>query len=96
MDKETNVQLMAKNYKLSFITTIRVEEDLKLVKKMNTLFNKLEKTGKDQYVHEIVNILIILNNSIHIDRIISVFYDVVDLKFHNDMEQLIFDTVQKS
>lgn len=89
-------QRIAPYYKISFVTTSMLEEDLKLIKKLNNLFVKLEKTNKDIYVREIINVLKILNNVIQIEYIISVIYECVDIEFHETLNFVLKKVLEKS
>jgi len=60
-----NEILLAHHYK-GFCTTAMVEQDIKLIKKINTALNKYARTLKPQYIHETKNILLSLNNTINI------------------------------
>lgn len=91
----SNASMLSQAYKASFVVTSQLEEDLKYIRKLNTLFIKLDKTGKEAYVQEIVNILRILGNSLYLDRSLSVFYNMIDSRYHLDMEDLIFQMMKK-
>lgn len=53
-------------------TTYRVKEliqdDIKSLRKINTLINRFEKTGKNSYIDEIKNVLLSYKNLIEYDK----------------------------
>ena len=83
------IQQLAPHYKSKFITTETVENDIKLIKKLNMLFGKLEKTKKDIYVLEIINVIKTINNVLKLDKILIVIYNCVDIKYHNTLDYVI-------
>ena len=88
--------MLSQSYRVPFVLTSQMDEDLRYIRKMNTLFKKLEKTGKENYVKEIINILKILNNSLFLEKSLSVFYNLIEQKFHPDMEEIIFKMIGKN
>ncbi len=54
----------------SFKTTSSLDEDIKLIKKINTLLSKWKRTDDERYHKEINNSLLILNNIFALDQII--------------------------
>jgi hypothetical protein len=48
-------------YKVHRVSAL-IDEDIKLIKKLNITLQKLEKTNKDQYILESINILRVLTN----------------------------------
>lgn len=87
--------VLAQNYRGRFATTSMLEQDLKMVKKLNTLFNKLERSDKDAYMHEIVNTLRILGNTFYIDGIAIVLYENVDVKYHDTLDFVMKEIFSK-
>jgi len=86
---------LAPNYKNTFITSDMVEADIKLIKKLNMLFGKLEKTGKDIYVLEIINVMKILNNVLFLENIVLVIYQCVDIRYHQTLDYVIKKVLAK-
>jgi hypothetical protein len=89
----TNNALLSQNYKLPFCTSGMIERDLKQIRKINTLFRKLEKTDKETYAHEIINILKTLNNIMYVERVLGIFYRSIEPKYHATLEQIIFEVI---
>lgn len=89
----TNNALLAMNYKLPFCTSGMVDQDLKQIRKINTLFRKLEKTDRESYAHEIVNIIKVLNNNLYVERILPAFYRSIEAKYHDTLEEIIFQVI---
>jgi len=83
------IQQLAPHYRQSFVMSESVESEIKLIKKINMLFGKLEKTGKDDYVKEIINTVKIINNVLYLDKILLVVYNCVDVKYHNTLDYII-------
>jgi hypothetical protein len=85
---------IAPYYRQKFVTTSVLEEDIKLMKKLNTLFCKLEKSDKEVYVQEIINLVKILNNTFQIEEILVVLYECVDLKYHKTLDYIIQEVTE--
>ena len=64
--KETKLIL----FKLSirFQTSLSIDEDIKILKKINNLISKYNRTGYDKYPSEVINTLIILSNTYTVDK----------------------------
>lgn len=75
-------------YKIPRITSL-IDEDLKLIKKLNVTLGKLEKTNKDQYVLESINILRSLNNMFHFEDLYLILYEIIDIRYHTTINYLI-------
>lgn len=75
-------------YKIPRITSL-IDEDIKLIKKLNTVLGKLEKTNKDQYVLESINILRSLGNVFLFEELYVILYELVDMKYHSTINYLI-------
>lgn len=71
-------------YKIPRITDF-IEEDLKYVKKLNQVLVKLEKTNKEIYILESINILLILDNVLDIDRFYIILCELIDSRFHDTL-----------
>jgi len=89
------IRQLAPHYKQKFVTTESVENDIKLIKKLNMLFGKLEKSQKDIYVLEIINIIKTINNVLQLDKIILVVYNCVDVKHHTTLDYVIKKVLDK-
>ena len=66
-------------------TTPMIGEDLKLIKKLNGVFIKLEKSDKEAYLLEAVNIVKTLSNVLKIQEMSEIFLELVNLKFHQSV-----------
>lgn len=86
---------LAPYYRSSFRTSSMIEADIKLMKRVNTLFGKLEKTGKEIYVGEIVNTIKILNNVLYLHRILIILYEMVDIKYHKTLDVVLTSILEK-
>ena len=75
---------LALAYKVSRITKF-IDEDIKLIKKLNQILSKLERTEKDRYILEAINILRQLNNVFDFDTLYPILCELVDIKFHSTM-----------
>jgi len=86
--------LLIDHYRKGFLTSSMIDNDIKLIKKINNLFAKLEKTEKSIYIEEIKNILKILNNVIKIGEILMIFHDNVEPKYHEKLQQYIEEVLR--
>lgn len=82
-------QEFSKNYK-GFRTSSSIENDIKLIKKLNNLISKWKKTNKDMYKLEIFNIFQINENIFMVDhsfieKIKSNFIEPSNIKVFNDL-----------
>lgn len=84
-----NVKILSTNYKCKFMTTSMIENDIKNIKKINILFKRYEKFNNDKYLLEIINILKMLNNVIHLNNITPVFLSIIDEKYFISIIQII-------
>ncbi len=75
-------------YKVPRITSF-IEEDYKLIKKIQSLLSKLEKNNKDIFILEIFNILRTLNNVFDMNQLYLIICNEVDFKYHNTIAYLI-------
>ena len=66
-------------------TTPMIGDDLKLVKKLNAVFIKLEKSDKEVYLLEAVNIVKTLNNVLKIGEMQEIFLELVNMKFRQSV-----------
>ena len=71
-------------YKIPRITDF-IEEDLKYVKKLNQVLVKLEKTNKEIYILESINILLILDNVLDMDSFYIILCELIDSRFHDTL-----------
>jgi len=86
---------VAPYYRGKFVTTSMMDEDIKLMKKINTLFGKLERSDKEIYVQEIINVVKILNNTFRLEHILVVLYECVDIKYHKTMDFVVQKVLDK-
>lgn len=68
-------------YKIPRLTVL-ITEDLKLVKKLNQILVKLERTNKEVYIHESINILQTLSNILDMNKFYLVLCEMLEPKFH--------------
>ena len=69
--------------------TPMIDEDLKLIKKLNVIFGKLEKTGKDTYFLEAINIMKTLNNVLKIKDMQEIFLELINLNYQQVVLHMI-------
>lgn len=75
---------IASSYKVSRITLF-INEDIKLMKKLNQIFQRFEKYEKDIYILEIINVLKQLDNVFDLDELYPVLCIYVDIRFHSTL-----------
>lgn len=64
-------------------TSKLINEDIKLIKKINQILVRFEKYDKkQQHILEIVNVLRLLNNLFDIDKLYPCICELTDVKFH--------------
>ena len=85
---------VAPYYKAKFVTTPMMDDDIKLMKKLNTLFGKLERSDKEVYVQEIINVVKILNNTFFLAKILVALYECVDIKYHKTMDYVVTSVLE--
>ena len=68
-------------YKVQRVTAF-IDEDIKLIKKLNTSLQKLEKTNKDQYILESINSLRMLTNIFDTNKLYLIICELIDFKYH--------------
>lgn len=68
-------------YKVPRITKF-IDDDLKLIKKLNQILVKIERTEKEQYILEAVNILRQLDNLFDFDKLYIVLCELIEIRFH--------------
>lgn len=73
-----------------------MDDDIKLMKKLNTLFGKLERSDKEIYVQEIINVVKILNNTFFLSHILVVLYECVDIKYHKTMDYVVQSVIEEA
>jgi len=74
---------------ICYRTTPMIDIDVKQFKKINTLLGKLERTEKDSYALEIINIIRTLSNVMDLNLIILAMYELIDFKYHPTMEYIL-------
>lgn len=70
------------SYKVPRITSF-VDEDIKLIKKLNQVLQRLEKYEKEQYILEATNIIKTLDNVFNLNKLYPVICKFVDIRFHS-------------
>ncbi len=77
-----------------FRTTILLEDDLRLIRRINTQLNKHKKTGKVKYFQEVENIIRILHNLLHFDdELLECLLEVVSPEYKTDIKKL-YNTIR--
>lgn len=69
-------------YKINRISNF-IEEDIKQIKKLNQILQRLEKYNKEQYILESMNVLLSLDNIFDINKLYPVICELVDVRFHS-------------
>lgn len=85
MDNET---LLAHTYK-EFMMTPILEQDIKLIKKINNLMSKFNSTEKSSYIFEIINILSTMKNSLQMYDAKTFIVALIDNEYKNTIELII-------
>jgi len=75
-------------YKVPRVSSF-IEEDYKLIRKIQILLTRLEKSGKDILILEIFNILRTLNNIFDMNKLYLVLCSEVEFKYHSTLAYLI-------
>ena len=79
---------LAHNYK-QYNTTNMLEQDLKMIQRMNVVIGKFQKTQKLTYLFEAINIVHTLNNYLDIVEAKEVLLKLVDMDNKSITEYLI-------
>jgi len=79
---------LALSYKVPRITAF-INEDIKLIKKINLILSKIEKSYKDIHILEIFNILRTLNNVFDMNKLYLIICNEIDFKYHSTLSYLI-------
>lgn len=87
---------VAPYYRQKFVTTSMMDNDIKLMKKLNTLFGKLERSDKEVYVQEIINVIKTLNNVFQLEKVLVVLYECVDIKYHKTMDFVVQSVLEEN
>lgn len=66
-----------------------IADDIKQIKKLNQVLQRLEKYKKEQYILEAINILRTLDNIFNMNLLFIVLYELIDIRFHNTINFLI-------
>lgn len=86
--KEIKKELLKGYY--VFRTTKLINEDIKLLKKMNNLMQKYTNTNKDKYRLETINILKITSNVVTFSKELI---DIIKKKLIEEKHREIFDEI---
>jgi hypothetical protein len=87
---------VAQSYKVTRISSF-IDGDIKLMKKLNQIFQRFEKYEKDIYILEIINVLKQLDNIFDLNKLYPVLCIYVDIRFHSTLTLLFnkLDTMEK-
>lgn len=80
------------SYKVPRISNF-IDEDIKQIKKLNQILQRLEKYEKEQYILESMNVLRSLENVFDLDKLYIVICELVDIRFHNTI-LFLFDKIK--
>ena len=86
--------LLVNHYRRGFLTSSMIDNDIKIIRKLNSLLCKLVKTEKEIYTYEIKNILKSLNNDIRIGEIQDVFEKNIDEVHHTKLKSFIEEVLR--
>jgi hypothetical protein len=78
-------------YKVPRVTNF-ILEDIKLMKKLNQIFQRFEKYEKDIYILEVINVLKQLDNVFDLNALYPVLCVYVDIRFHSTLI-LLFEKI---
>jgi hypothetical protein len=78
-------------YKVPRLTNF-VDGDIKLIKKLNQVLQRLEKYEKDQYILEATNIIKTLDNVFDLNLLYPVLCQLIDIRFHSTI-LFIYDKI---
>jgi hypothetical protein len=87
----TNLHKRLAPYYKVFRTTLMIDDDIKLLKKINVVLAKLERTNNDVYFLEVINIMKTLDNVLTLKYIQDIFIEIIDLKYQQFVLTLIND-----
>ena len=90
MNEDIKLKLV-QAYKVPRFTSF-VEGDLKLIKKLNQVLQRLEKYEKDQYILEATNIIKTLDNVFDLNLLYPVLCQLIDIRFHSTIV-FIYDKI---
>jgi hypothetical protein len=84
-------------YKVPRISNF-INEDIKLMKKLNQIFQRFERYEKDIYILEIINVLKQLDNVFDLNQLYPILCVFVDIRFHSTLLLLFgkLDTLEKN
>ena len=82
------IRSIALAYKVKRLSSF-IEEDYKIIKRIYTLLKKLEKSNKEIYIMEIVNLLRVLDNLFDMNKIFLVMCSEIDFKYHSTISFII-------
>jgi len=71
-------------------TTALMYDDIKTIKKINFIFNKLKKNQKEEYFKEIINILKYIQEQVDsLYTILPIFHYLIALPYQKTVEEMI-------
>lgn len=71
-------------YKVPRVTKF-IDEDVKLIKKLNQVLIRLERNGKEKYILECTNIIRQLDNVFSMEKLYPVLCEMIDIRFHSTL-----------
>jgi len=71
-------------YKVPRVTSF-INEDIKLIKKLNQIFQRFERYEKEIYILEAMNVLKQLDNVFDLDSLYPVLCEYIDIRFHSTL-----------
>lgn len=71
-------------YKVSRITKF-IDSDIKIIKKLNQVFQRFERFEKEIYILEALNILRQLDNVFDLNDLYPVLCEYIDIRFHSTL-----------
>lgn len=69
-------------YKLPRVTKF-IDDDVKLIKRLNQVLVRLERHEKEKYILESMNIIRQLDNVFNLNKLYSVMCEMIDIRFHS-------------
>ena len=75
---------IARAYKIPRVSKF-IDEDIKLIKKLNQIFQRFERFEKEIYILESVNVLKQLDNVFDMYDLYPVLCEYIDIRFHSTM-----------
>jgi len=93
MINDIRIQL-ALAYKVHRVTKF-IDDDIKQIKKLNQILVKMERSNKEQYILESINIVKQLDNVFDLDLLYPSLCELIDFRFHSTL-LLLYDKVNNT